>query len=45
MKRLQELVAVGDGLTEGATESGASETSIDLNLEGLQGGNEGLALD
>ena len=45
MKRLQELVAVGDGLTEGATESGTSETPIDLNLECLQGGNEGLALD
>ena len=42
MKRLQELVAVGDGLTEGA---GTSETPIDPNLEGLQGGNEGLALD
>ena len=45
MKRLQELMAGGDGLTEGATESGASKTPIDLNLEGLQGGNEGSALD
>ena len=36
MKRLQELMAAGDGLNEGA-----NEPPIDPNLEGFQGGNEG----
>ena len=40
MKRLQELMAAGDGLNEGA-----NELPIDLNLEGFQGGNEGSAED
>ena len=42
MKKLQQLMAVGDDLTEGATGGtpGPSKTQINPDLLGLQGGSK-----